>query len=116
MSRLECLDEDGAGRSADALFLSYVLIPVIKYTITQGKIQDYKGFNDKNSQFSRKKAVSSRKSRIPISKRHDTALSARVSMAARRDGDTVALSDSVWSSIVISRHCRYTLRHTYART
>ena len=94
MSRLECLDEDGAGRSAEALFL----------------------FNDRDARFSRKNAASSMKSRIPISKRHDTGLAARVSMAARRDGDTAALSDSGWSSIVISRHCRYTLRHTYACT
>ena len=56
-------------------------------------------FNDRDGQFSRKKAASSTKSRIPISKRHDTGLAARVSMAARRDGDTAALSDSGWSSI-----------------
>ena len=93
MSRLECLDEDGAGRSAEALFL----------------------FNDRNGRFSRKKGASSTISRIPISKRRDTDLAARVSMAARRDGDTAALSDSDWSSIVISRHCRYKLRHMYAR-
>ena len=72
MSRLECLDEDGAGRSTEALFL----------------------FNDRDGRFSRKKAASSSKSRTPISKRRDTGLAARVSMAARRDGDTAALSDS----------------------
>ena len=63
-----------------------------------------------------KKAASSTKSHIPISKRRDTGLSTRVSMAARRVGDTPALSDSGWSSIAISRHCCYTLCHTYART
>ena len=50
MSRLESLDEDGAGRSAETLFL----------------------FNDRDGRFSRKKAASSTKSRIPISKRRDT--------------------------------------------
>ena len=72
MSRLKCLDEDGAGRSADVLFL----------------------FNHRDGRFSHKKAASSTKSRIPISKQHDTGLSACVSMAVRRDGDTAALSDS----------------------
>ena len=73
MSRLECLDEDGVGRSADALFL----------------------FNDRDGQFSRKKAASSTKYCIPISKRHDTGLSTRVSMAAkkgRRHGGTLTLA------------------------
>ena len=69
MFHLQCLDEDVAGRSADALFL----------------------FNDRDARFSRKKVASSTKSRIRISKRCDTVFPARVSMAARRDGDTAAI-------------------------
>ena len=41
-----------------------------------------------------KKAASSMKSHISISKRRYTGLATRVSMAARREGDTAALSDS----------------------
>ena len=41
--------------------------------------------------FSCEKAMSPTKSRIPISKRRDSSLSVRVSLAARRDGDKVAL-------------------------
>ena len=48
-------------------------------------------FNDRDGRFSCKKAVSPTKSRIPISKRRDSSLFARISPAARRDGDKVAL-------------------------
>ena len=72
-------------------------------------------FNDRDGRFSRKKEVSSTKSRIPISKRRDTGLPACVSMAARRDRDrdTAAFFVSGWSSIVISIHCHYKVHHTY---
>ena len=39
------------------------------------------------------------KSRIAILKRRDTDLSTRVLTAARKDGDTAALSDSRWNSV-----------------
>ena len=48
-------------------------------------------FDDRDGRFSCEKATATMKSLNPISKRRDSSLSVRVSPAARRDGDKVAL-------------------------
>ena len=48
-------------------------------------------FNDRDGRFSYQKAASPTKSHIPLSKRHESSLSVRVSPAVSRDGDKVAL-------------------------